>query len=189
MKNPSSTAANPVGLLDWLKHSAPAFSLALGASCGCDIARLGRDICDHLNAGDFPAGGRCRAFDPDEIRMLAGDPFWRHAIFAAADRKGIALDSGCDYQCMIRAIAALGGAVLSSRWALEATENSPNVFKVELSQCDRCCPAASLHLDPDAYSEDGLAKVIARRFVHWIGEQGKGKRARSPLPSALPVLI
>lgn len=189
MENPSSNSAHPVGLIDWLKQPAPSFSLAIGATCGCDISQLGRDVCEQLNAAGLASGGHCRAFDPDEIRMLAGDPYWRNAIFAAAARKGIDLESGCDYECMIRAIAALGGAVLSGEWAIEATADMDRVFRVALSHCERCCPASTLHLDPEAYTPEGLAKIIAKRFVHWSEGQAKGRKPRVPHESTMALLL
>jgi hypothetical protein len=176
MKSPTPHSLQPVGLIDWLKQPEPSFSLAIGATCGCNLSRLGSDVCDHLNAASLPSGGHCRAFDPDEIRLLAGDPYWRKAIFAAAARKGINLDSGCDYECMVRAIAALGGAVMSGEWAIESTADSDRVFRVALSHCELCCPPSTLHLDPDDYTSQGLAKIIAKRFVHWIGDQLSPRR-------------
>ena len=189
MKSPTSPSALPVGLIDWLKQPGPAYSLAIGATCGCDISQLGRDVCAQLNAAGLSWGGHCRAFDPDEIRMLAGDPYWRNAIFAAAARKGIDLESGCDYECMIRAIAALGGAVLSGEWAVEATATMDQVFRVALSHCDHCCPTSTLQLDPNGYSPEGLAKIIAKRFVHWSEEQAKGRKPRVPRESKLAMLL
>lgn len=189
MKSPSPSSSQPVGLIDWLKQSGPVCSLAIGATCGCDLSRLGREVCDHLNASAHSPGGHCRAFDRDEIRLLAGDPYWRKAIFAAAARKGIDLDSGCDSECMVRAIAALGGAVLSGEWAIESTAGMKQVFRVALSHCDRCCPASTLHLDPDGYSPEGLARIIAKRFVHWIDDQARGREPRVPRESMAALLL
>lgn len=189
MKSPTPHFPQPVGLIDWLKQPEPSFSLAIGATCGCNLSQLGRDICDHLNAAGLPNGGHCRAFDPDEIRFLAGDPYWRKAIFAAAARKGIELESGCDYECMVRAIAALGGAVMSGEWAIESTSNMERVFRVALAHCDRCCPSSTLYLDPDGYSPDGLARIIAKRFVHWIDDHAKGRKPRVPHGSSMAMLL
>lgn len=189
MKIPPSTTGAPVGLVDWLKQKEPPFSLAIGATCGCDLSKMGHDICEHLNVPGLPAGGRCRAFDPDEIRRLAGDPQARHAILAAAAHKGVDLESGSDADCLVRAIAALGGAVLSGEWAIEATAGMDRVFRVALSHCDRCCPSSTLHLDPDGYSPDGLARIIAKRFVHWIDEHAKGRKPRVPRESSMAMLL
>jgi ferredoxin len=189
MKTQSFASGTAVGLVDWLKQESPDFSLVVGATCRCDISQLGRDICDHLNRAGLPAGGRCRAFGPDEIRQLSGDPVSRHAILAAAARKGIDLESGCDYECMVRAIAALGGAVMSGEWAFEATADMDPVFRVALSHCDRCCPDALLKLDPEDYSAQGLARIIAKRFLHWIDDQAKGRKPGHPRASALPMLL
>lgn len=189
MKSPTPDSLHPVGLIDWLKQAEPSYSLAIGATCGCNISQLGREVCEHLNAASHLPGGHCRAFDPDEIRMLAGDPYWRKAIFAAAAHKGIDLESGCDYECMVRAIAALGGAVMSGEWAIHSTADMDNVFRVALSHCDRCCPASTLQLDPDGYSPDGLARIIAKRFVHWMDDHAKGRKSRVPHESVMAMLL
>ncbi len=189
MKSPTPHSTQPVGLIDWLKQSETSCSLAIGATCGCDISQLGRDVCEHLNASARHPGGHFRAFDHDEIRGLAGDPHWRKAIFAAAARKGVDLDSGCDYECMVRAIAALGGAVLSGEWAIESTADMKRVFRVALSHCELCCPDSALQLDPDGYSADGLARIIAKRFVHWIDDHAKGRKPRIPRESMAALLL
>jgi hypothetical protein len=189
MESPTPHSLQPVGLIDWLKQSEPSYSLVIGATCGCHISQLGRSVCEYLNATASSGGGHCRAFDPDEIRLLAGDPYWRKAIFAAAARKGIDLDSGCDYECMVRAIAALGGAVLSGAWAIESTAGMDRVFRVALSHCELCCPPSSLHLDPDGYSTEGLAKMIAKRYTHWIEDHANGRRSRVPHDSSMAMLL
>jgi hypothetical protein len=189
MKNPNSRPVPPAGLIAWLKQPASPSSIALGATCGCNIARLGRQVCEKLESAASRSGAHYRAFDPDEIRLLAGDPFWRHAIFAAAARKGIDLESGCDYDCMVRAIAAMGGAVLSGEWAIESTARMDQVFRVALSRCERCCPASTLHLDPDGYSPEGLARIIAKRFLHWDEDRETGRKPRVPRESKMAVLL
>lgn len=171
MKTTTHTTGGAVGLVDWLKQPAPRYSLAIGATCGCDISRLGRAVCDHLNRPDLPAGGRCRAFDPEDIRQLAGDPFWRNSVLAAAALHEPDHDRHCDYEKLIRSVATIGGAVLAGQCALEATADLGNVFRVALSHCDRCRPESTLYLDPDAFSDEGLAAVIAKRFIRWCEEQ------------------
>lgn len=176
MRTTTHRTVGVVGLVDWLKRPAPRYSLALGATCGCDISRLGRDICDYLNRPDLPAGGHFRRFDSEEIRRLAGDPYWRHSVHAAAGRQGHEADSRCDYENMVRAVAALGGAVLPGHWALDATRDLDNVFRVALSHCDDCCPDNSLNLDPDGFSRNGLAAVIGKRFLRWCEERSADSR-------------
>jgi hypothetical protein len=169
-------------LVDWLKQPAPRFSLAVGANCGCDISRLGHDICEHLNRPDSSIEGHWRAFDAEEIRQLAGDPFWRQSVLVAAATHGIKEDPSCDFEAMTREIAAFGGAVLSGETAIEATADLGNVFRVSLSHCDRCCPQAELVLDPDGFTDEGLAAVIAKRFANWC--EKKQAPPRTPGASA-----
>lgn len=181
MRTTTYTTMGEVGLVDWLKQPEPRFSLAIGANCGCDVSRLGRDVCEHLNRRDPSAGHRCRAFDPEEIRQLAGDPFWRQSVLAAAAKHELKEDLAfhCDFEAMTRDIAAFGGAVLSGETAIEATADLDNVFRVSLSHCDRCCPQSELILDPDGFTTEGLAAVIAKRFALWCGEKATRKPAAS----------
>lgn len=192
MKNPSPSfphTQDSVGLINWLKQSAPGCSLAIGATCGCDVSKLGHDICNWLNSPDLQAGGLVRVFDREEIRHLAGDPYWRDSILAAAGRRGVDVESGCDYECVIRALAALGGAILPGEWALEATAGLDNVFRVGLAHCDHCLPESTLQLDPADYSREGLATIIGKRFLRWIDDHNHGRKRRVPKSSLLPVLI
>ncbi|WP_193213586.1 hypothetical protein [Luteolibacter marinus] len=175
MKTTNIRTVGAVGLVDWLKHSAPRYSLALGATCGCDISRLGDDICRYLNRAESPFGGHCRTFDTAELRHLAGDPGLRHAVIAAVAEKGLEAKSHCDFETMIRSVAALGGAVLPGQWALDSTKDLDNVFRVALSHCDHCCPESSLKLDPDGFSNGGLAAVIGKRFLRWCEDRSNGK--------------
>lgn len=180
MRTTTYATVGAVGLVDWLKQHTPRFSLAIGANCGCDVSRLGRDVCDYLNQRDPLSEGRCRAFDAEEIRQLAGDPFWRESILAAAMQRGMKEEFCCDYEAMTRGIAAFGGAVLSGETAIETTANLGNVFRVSLSHCDRCCPQTELVLDPDGFTHKGLASVIAKRFIQWCERK---KVARKPQES------
>lgn len=187
MKIPSYPhAQDPQGLVDWLHRPGPEFSLALGATCNCDISQLGKDVADWLNASDSTLHGACRAFDQNEVRLLAGDPHWRHSILATAALRGFDVDSGCDYECMVRALAAHGGAVLAGEWALEATAGLDSVFGVGLAHCEHCMPGASaLLLDPDGYSQNGLAAIIGRRFLRWIDGHHNGKPVHDIVDSRL----
>jgi hypothetical protein len=175
MRTTTFATVGAVGLVDWLKHPTPRFSLAIGANCGCDVSRLGRDVCAHLNRRDPSTVGLCRAFDAEEIRQLAGDPFWRQSVLAAAKHEATE-EFRCDYEAMTRDIAAFGGAVLSGETAIETTANLGNVFRVSLSHCDRCCPKTELILDPDGFTHDGLAAVIANRFVQWCEKKSAAQK-------------
>ncbi|MEK7950934.1 hypothetical protein [Luteolibacter soli] len=176
MRTTTSATVGAVGLVDWLKQHTPRFSLAIGANCGCDVSRLGRQICEHLNRRDPAIQGRFRAFDAEEIRQLAGDPFWRQSVLAAArSETPDKPEFRCDYEAMTRDIAAFGGAVLSGETAIETTADLDNVFRVSLSHCDRCCPQTELILDPDGFTHEGLAAVIAKRFTQWCEKKATRK--------------
>jgi hypothetical protein len=178
MKTIVPSTRGQVGLVEWLKQPAPRDSLVIAATCGCDLSRIGRAVCDHLNHAGLPAGGRCLAFDPEDIRLLAGDPFWRNSLLAAAaHRVPDPHFTRCDYEAILRAVAATGGAVITGQCALEATTDLGNVFRVALSHGDRCRPESTLCLDPSGHTEEGLAEIIARRFLRW-------REGRTPVPHA-----
>ena len=65
----------------------------------------------------------------------------------------------------------------TASFAVITTANLDNVFRVSLSHCDRCCPQTELILDPDGFTHEGLAAVIAKRFVQWCERK---KTARKP---------
>jgi len=176
MRTTTFATMGEVSLVDWLKQHTPRFSLAIGANCGCDVSRLGHDVCDQLNQRAPSTAGRCRAFDAEEIRQLAGDPFWRQSVLAAAATQGIKEELCCDFEAMTREIAAFGGAVLSGETAIETTADLGNVFRVSLSHCDRCCPKTELILDPDGFTHEGLAAVIAKRFVQWCEKKAAPRK-------------
>jgi hypothetical protein len=90
---------------------------------------------------------------------------------------------------MMRAITALGGAVLSGEWAFEKSADMDHVFRVALSRCDQCCPGPSMKLDPEGYSTEGLSRIIAKRFQQWSQIRAKGRKSRMSFSSALPILI
>lgn len=183
MKNPYSPAVGAAGLADWLKQDNPRHSLVVGATCGCDLSRLAEDVCDYLNRPGRRPGGFFRAFDPQEIRRLAGDPHSRNPVLAAAERRGVVANSRCDLENMVRGVAAAGGAVLAGQCALDATEDLDNVFRVSLSRCDLCRPRALLDLDPDGFSHEGLAAIIGKRFVRWCEEQVAPRHPRTAAAS------
>lgn len=191
MKNPFSVSSSDVvvRLADWLRHPASPYSLVLGATCGCDISKIGRIVCEYLNDNNLSDIGHYLAFGPDDVRQFAGVPRMRSAILKAASRKGVEVEKGCDYECMVRAIAAIGGVVLSGEWAFETCADMDHVYSVTLSHCHECRPPSSLELDPQFYSADGLARIIAKRFSHWIRDNMEGRKIRIPRSSMLPMLI
>jgi hypothetical protein len=189
MKNPYSSAISIAGFADWLVRPASEYSLVIGASCGCDVSRLGRVVCCHLNETIMSADGNYRAFGPNDIRQLAGDSRLRKAILDAAACKGMELVSGCDYECTVRAIAALGGSVLCGEWAFEKCADMAHVFRVALSHCDHCSPGNSMKLDPAGCNTEELSRIIAERFQYWSEVRMQGNRSRIRRPSSLPILV
>lgn len=171
MKN-SGELFSDTGLEDWLAQDKWRGSLAVGTTCGCDVSRLGRDICDYLNAKErTTAGGVLMAFDRDDIRRLAGEPSWRRRILAAVTDPEPGALPGCDYECMIRNVASLGGAVLAGQCCLDATRGLDNVFRVMVSSCGQCrTDDPSMRLDPARFSAESLVHVIADSFADWCGD-------------------
>lgn len=172
---------------EWLAQDTWRGSLAVSTTCGCDVARLGQDICDYLNAKEGNGGGKLRAFDREDIRHLAGDPLWRRKILSTA-----ALGGGCDYECMIRAVASLGGAVLAGQCCMDATRGLENVFRVMVSNCGQCRGEdPSMLLDPARFSGESLVHVIADSYADWCRSlpEEVGRTAPAARKMALSELV
>jgi hypothetical protein len=156
------------GLMDWLEQDKWRGTLAVSATCGCDVARLGRDVRDYLNEKETAGSGSFVVFDREDIRRLAGDPSLRHRILSAVADPSALGQPGCDYECMIRSVASLGGAILAGQCCLEATSGLRNVFRVMVSSCGLCrTEDPSMQFDPARFSHESLVEVIADSFVTW----------------------
>lgn len=169
----------PVDLAGWLKQPSPRYTLAIGGTCGCDVSRLGQRISDHLNRR-FISSGRSRflSFDREDIRLLAGDPFWRNSILAVAPDHATDAPPRCDYETMIRGIASIGDAVLSGQYALEATAGLDRVYRVALAHHPADGTDSNHRVDPDGFGDEALAESIARKFIQWCGESAPDERMR-----------
>jgi hypothetical protein len=176
-------------LHDWLDKSSCGYSLVIAATCGCDISKLGKTVCDHLNLTDYSMGRHFMVFDPDDIRHIAGVPDCREAVMTAAADMGVMVEYGCDYDSVLQAIAAMGDAVLCGEWAFETLLDMDHVFRVVLSHCNQCGSDHSLTIDPQSYSDGGLAKIIAKRFKHWVEDQSSGRKKRTLRSMTLPMLL
>ena len=179
------------GLEEWLAQDKWSGSLAVGTTCGCDVSRLGEDICAHLNFAQKPGDGFVMAFDREDIRRLAGDPSLRRRILTAHPEAGAG--PGCDYERMIRSVASFGGAVLAGQSCLDATRGLDNVFRVMVSRCGHCRgDDPSMRLDPVRFSAESLVRVIADSFVDWCRDrlQDPVDRPRmvKDIPSPRPAL-
>lgn len=153
-------------LENWIGHSRWPGSLALATTCSCDVSQLGTDICDRLNAKKILNVGPAVAFDREAIRYLAGNPAWRHRVFASLPEPRE--HPGCDYEAMIRGVAQLGGAILSGRGCFDATRGLDRVFRVMVSNCGECrTDEPSMRLDPQRFSRESLVHVIADSFADW----------------------
>lgn len=173
------------GLRSWLLGNGWSYSLVIGATCGCDVSRLGREICDRLNVISTETPGTLRSFDRDEIRRLAGNSVWRDQL---AENAGLlpVKARACDFERTAAAIAAIGGAVLSGQCCLDATRALPNVFRVMISCCGRCKeddPMMRLH--SARFSDQALVQVIGDSFLNWCrdrGEPSEGRPSRAHFP-------
>lgn len=134
-------------------------------------------------------GHHFMAFGPDDIRHLAGVPDCREEIMRAAADMGAMVDYGCDYDNVLLSIAAMGDAVLCGEWAYETLLDMDHVFRVVLSHCNQCDSDSSLTIDPQSFSDGGLAKIIAKRFRHWIEDQANGHKRSALRSMTLPMLL
>ena len=163
---------NATSLEDWLAQGRWPGSLAVSATCGCDVTRLGEEICDYLNAREGSDGELLMSFDREDIRRLAGEPSLRRKILSAVAEPENFSASGSDYECMIRSVASLGGAILAGQCCLDATRGMPNVFRVMVSSCGRCPKDdPSMRLDPARFTTESLVEVIAASFANWCRRQ------------------
>lgn len=163
------TLGNPIDdarLESWMGQTRWPGSLAVATTCSCDVSRLGIEIRERLNARPLPHAGPAFAFDREAIRRLAGDPLWRRRILAAMP--DAPPHPCCDYEAMIRGVAALGGAILTGQSSLDATRGLDNVFRVMVSHCGDCLTdEPAMRLDPQRFSTESLVHVIADSFADW----------------------
>lgn len=156
------------GLMDWLEQDKWPGTLAVSATCGCDVSRLGGDIRDYLEEKDVSRRGGLVVFDREDIRRIAGDPLLRDRILSAVTDPVAIADSGCDYERMIRSVASLGGAILAGQCCLEATRGLDRVFRVMVSHCGDCRKdEPALSFDPQRFTRESLVQVIGDSFVEW----------------------
>lgn len=184
MKMPSPLFPKAAGLKSWLMRNGWSSSLVVGATCGCDVSRLGREICRHLNRPAANARGDFRAFDRDEIRRLAGNGAWRERLLAKAPPLPPGIRN-CDYERTAAAVAAIGGAVLSGQCCLDATRPLGTVFRVMISCCGRCKEDdPAMRLDPVRISEEAMVRVIADAFLDWCRDREEVPAGRPRQPYA-----
>lgn len=182
MKN-SGELFSDASLEDWLAQDKWRGSLAVGATCGCDVARLGRDIRDYLNGREKSTAGVLVTFDHDDIRHVAGEPYLRRKILSSVPDPEVIARTGCDYECMIRSIASLGGAILAGQSCLDATRGLDNVFRVMVSSCGQCrSDDPSMRLDPARFSAESLVHVIADSFADWCRDRFPGTETKAAKP-------
>ncbi len=176
----------------WLRRRKGLGSLAVGAACGCDVSRLGVEVCDYVNHRVSAEREPWLCFGSEDIRRLAGDAFWRGMIFAAAPEAEAGVC--CDGEKVARGIATLGGAVLSGQTCFDATRGMEGVFRVVVGR--RGCPCGNdpaLRFDPRRCDGAGLVQAIGDRFLEWsrertkwpAGEKGRGDAGRIRVSQAV----
>lgn len=169
MKKTESRVRKAVGrLADWGKRPSPPITLVVASTCGCEMARLQRDICAHLNRRLRQRDGAFGAFDCEDIRCFAGHHPIREFILEAAplgpaDRLGLN-----DYEQVLGALAALGGVVLGGQAALDATRDLGNVFEVTLSKGGRFDrDRLTTCMNPDRCGPECMVSMISDCFLDW----------------------
>ena len=156
------------GLIDWLEQEKWPGTLAVSATCGCDVTRLAGDIRDYLDEREESGCGLFVVFDREDIRRIAGDPSLRQRILSAVKDPAAMADVGCDYERMIRSVASLGGAILAGQYCLEATRGLDRVFRVMVSHCGDCRKdEPALSFDPQRFTRESLVQVIGDSFADW----------------------
>jgi hypothetical protein len=125
-------------LYEWLEASSPHCSLAVGATCGCDLSHLQREICEALNEIREFRGCPFTSFDHQDVRHLAGQPNVRRFVIERASLGDPGYDRWNDHDIVMRSLASIGGLVLGGRAAIDATGELPNVCRVMVAACDDC---------------------------------------------------
>ncbi|MEM9235963.1 MAG: hypothetical protein AAGB14_04240 [Verrucomicrobiota bacterium] len=155
-------------LVDWCETPSPPFSLAVGATCGCDLARIEREVCRCVNEAIHPAES-FDSFDYEDIRHLAGDPEARAFIIARAGMSGREYERWSDYALVLRALASMGGVVLGGQEAIDAARSLPNVCEVMITRCGHCeDDAIDTWIDPDLCGTSSVVRTVAGHFLEWL---------------------
>lgn len=184
MKTLIEETPSAVGRLSsWLETPSPPFSLAVGATCGCDLARLQRETCDSLNRVRDLEGARFGWFGHDDIRHLSGQPGVRRFIIERAGTDNHLFDRWNDIELMLRGLASLGGIVVGGQAAMDATHGLPNVCRVMLSRCEVCRETElSGIVDPARCGEGQIVSEVIRTFLDWMTCNSGGRwSVRDPL--------
>lgn len=180
MKKTESKLRKAVGrLADWGKKPSPPLTLVVASTCGCEMARLERDLCAHLNRRLRHRDGVFGAFDCEDVRCFAGHGPIREFIAAAAPPEASGLPGLNDYERVLRGLAALGGVVLGGHAALEATDGFDNVFQVVLSRGGRFDPdRLTTCFNPDRCGPGCMVSMIADSFLDWGKDPVRAALAR-----------
>jgi hypothetical protein len=186
MKTNNDRQLSAIGrLIHWCEAPSPPFSLAVGATCGCDLARIEKKICDRVNEAALHSEEEFGCFDYEDIRYIAGDRAIRDFIIERAGMTGSEYERWNDYSLVLRALASLGGVVLCGQGAIDSARGLPNVCEVMISKCDHCEDAAiSSWVDPDLCESTSLETKVAGHFLEWLSAS---ERVRASKRKALGV--
>ncbi|MGB6222569.1 hypothetical protein [Haloferula sp.] len=186
MKTTNDRQLSAVGrLIKWCEASSPPFSLAVGATCGCDLARIEKEICERVNEAALHSDEEFGCFDYEDIRYIAGEPAVRDFLIDRAEMAGPEYERWNDYALVLRALASLGGVVLCGQGAIDSARGLPNVCEVMICKCDHCEDAAiSSWVDPDLCEDTSLVTHVAGHFLEWLSES---ERVRASKRKALGI--
>ncbi|MEP4077014.1 hypothetical protein [Haloferula sp.] len=190
MKTIKDRKSSAVGrLVEWCEASSPPFSLAVGATCGCDLSQIEKEVCECVNEAALHPGEEFGCFDYEDVRYLAGDPAARRFIIERAGMAGPEYDRWNDYALVLRALASLGGFVLCGQGAIDAARGLPNVCEVMICKCSHCEDAAiSSWIDPDLCESESVVTTVAGHFLQWLSESDRvraSKRRAMGIPEQL----
>lgn len=165
VRNPSAVGR----LYEWLEAPSPPCSLAVGATCGCDLSHLESEICEALNAGREFRDCRFTNFDHHDVRHLAGQPTVRRFVIEHAGLTDSEFDRWNDYDIVLRGLASIGGLVLGGKAAIDATHELPNVCRVMLASCDDCCEEGLFgRIEPSVQHPEADVSEIVDAFRKWM---------------------
>lgn len=161
----------PAWLVDWLKKPGDAqlrHSIVVGARCGTNLRRIGRQVAEQLNIIDPEARNYWHAFELEHLRHFAGAPDHRDLILAGTPPDPHPGIPDSDIDRIARRLARMGGAVLEGQYSLDATNDLGNTFRICLcSSNPTCLQPCHMWLNPQRFSRESLISVIADSFLDW----------------------
>lgn len=131
-------------------------------------AGLPAAVARHLNEFDEDASGNWISFAPDLIDRIAASATQRCLLGLTNPCECAAPRAECSHlRETLKGLADRGHAVLDGAIAIEASQASPNVFRVWLGWPPDQGETLHLILHPDHFDHRSLPAIIGDTFLEW----------------------